>query len=126
MSRINCRKDICTSDFKKFRWKNLSTQLAPHTSGPFLACGGGGAERAQSPTGSDNFSQIQNYTALRYNFFTLTNTIPSVILHLSPSLRAKPMRTTKVKFPHSNAIEGRPIPRTIFLLTKYEDSLFFC
>jgi len=75
-----------------------------------LAAVVGGAERAPSPTDSKNISQIQIYTALRYNFFTLTNTLSSHILHLSSSFLAKPTRTTQLKFPHGNAIGGQPPP----------------
>ena len=54
----------------------------------FACCFGGGAERAPRPTDSKNISQRKIYTALRYNFFTLSNTLSSHILHLSPSFLA--------------------------------------
>jgi hypothetical protein len=99
--------------FQNFRWKNQRRRrwfFPPPTSRlpTFACCCGGGAERAPSPTDSKNISQIHIYTALRYNFFTLTNTLSSHILYLSPSLLAKPTRTTQLKFPHGDATGGGP------------------
>jgi hypothetical protein len=101
--------------FQNFRWKNQRRRrwfFPPPTSRlpTFACCCGGGAERAPSPTDSKNISQIHIYTALRYNFFTLTNTLSSHILYLSPSLLAKPTRTTQLKFPHGDATGGGPSP----------------
>jgi len=112
--------------FQNFRWKNQRRRrwfFPPPTSRlaypRFACCCGGGAERAPSPTDSKNISQIHIYTALRYNFYTLTNTLSSHILYLSPSFLAKPTRTTQLKFPHGDATGGAPPPLGIQLQLSY-------